>query len=162
MWALSLTARSVTYTQLKLRQLLRGIACDIRSLFGSLWDYFPSQQLYLRVGFAHYFLWLNSAKLVRLESQYSSRYFLHIYYVYTNFLDLPEVLLFSVRLPPIRNVVDATLEGCISCSKWSILVAPSGSQLFTILKKPTQHSGRRKWVKDRLIFTSEYSLLLTS
>ena len=148
--------------QLKLRPLLRGIADDKRSPSGSLRDSIPSQQLYQRVGFVHYLHVKISVKLVSLESQYSSSLLLYAYYVSANLVDLPEVVLSSVRLPPMLDIIDATFEGCISCSMRSIPVTRSVCYPLPILKKPAQHSGRRKWVENRLIFTAERSRLPTS
>ena len=115
----------------------------MRSLSGSLQECFPPLRLDLKVGFALYLLVQISAKLVSLESPYLSSFLLHMYYVSTNLVDLPEMVIFSVGLPSIRNIVNATFEGCISCSIRSIPVAPSAPHLLPILKKPAQHSGRR-------------------
>ena len=108
-----MTTRRVTKAQLELRLLLRGIADDKRSPSGSLRGSFPSQQLDQRVGFVHYLHVRISVKLVSLESQYSSSLLLYAYYVSANLVDLPEVVLSSVRLPPMLDIIDATFEGCI-------------------------------------------------
>ena len=157
-----MTTRRVTKVQLKLGLLLKGVVDDTRSLFGSLRDSLPSLRLDLRVGFVHYFNVRISVKFVSLECQYSSSLLLHAYYVSTYFMDLPEVVLCSVRLPPMRDIIDATFEGCILCSTRSISVTRSVCYPSPILKKPAQHSGRRNWVKNRLIFTAERSRLPTS
>ena len=143
-----MTTRRVTKVQLKLRLLLVGIAYDPRSLFGSFLESFPSQKLDLRVGFVHYLYVRISFKLVSLESQYSSSLLLYAYYVSTNLIDLPQIVLSSVRLPPARNIIDATFEGCTSSSLRSISVVQSVSHLILILKKLAQHSGRRKWAEN--------------
>jgi hypothetical protein len=142
-------------SQVKVRLLLRGVAHDNRSLSGSLRECVPPLRLDLKVGFVNYLLVQISVKLVSLESPYLSSFLLHMYYVSTNLVNLPEMVIFSVGLPSIRNIVDATFEGCISCSIHSIPVAPSAPHLLPILKKPAQHSGRLNWVNDRLIFTAE-------
>ena len=107
----------------------------------------------------HYLHVRISVKLVSLESQYSSSLLLYAYYVSTNLVDLPEIVLSSVRLPPTRSVIVATFEGCISCSMRSIPVTRSVYYPLTILKKPAQHSGRRNCVENRLIFTADRSRL---
>ena len=143
-----MTTRRVTKVQLKLRLLLRGIAYDTRSLSGYLRGSFPSHQLDLRVGFVHYPHVRISVKLESLESQYSSSSLLRAYYVYTNLMNLPQIVLSSVLLPPARNIFDTTFEGCISCSTKSIPVTGSVCHPSLILKKPAQHSGRRKWAEN--------------
>jgi hypothetical protein len=70
--------------------LLRGVAYDMRSLSGSFQECFPPLRLVLKVGFALYLLVQISAKLVSLESPYLSSFLLHMYFVSTNLVDLPE------------------------------------------------------------------------
>ena len=77
-------------SQVKIRLLLRGVAYDNRSLSGSLRECVHPLRLDLKVGIVLFLLVQISAKLVSLESPYLSSFFLHMYYVSTNLVDLPE------------------------------------------------------------------------
>jgi hypothetical protein len=82
-------------SQEKVRLLLRGVAYDIRSLFGSLRECVPPLRLDLKVGFVLYLLVQISAELVSLESPYLSSFLLHMYYVSTNLVNLPEMVILA-------------------------------------------------------------------